>query len=89
MTERQHQVLTFIRQHIEQHGFSPSFDEIAEATDTKSRGSVFIVVQQLVRDGHLVKDAGGRSRNLRLPGINLVAVPTADLQKELERRDVE
>lgn len=85
MTERQRQCLDYIRRHIEETGIAPSYPEIARELGIKSRSAVFETVQALVRDG-CVEKTGSGSRNLRLPGVDLSAVPVEVLRAELERR---
>ena len=85
MTELQLRFLTYIRDHIGTHGIAPSYADMQRDLGASSRGHAHTVVQRLIDTGHLVRAKGGR-RNLRLPGIDLSAVPTPALTKELERR---
>ncbi len=77
--------LRFIQARIDQTGVAPSYPEMAEHLGVKSRSGVHAMVDRLVREGHLLKTGAG-SRNLRLPGVCLAAVPTEALRAELERR---
>jgi SOS-response transcriptional repressor LexA len=86
MTELQLQAFEFIRDRIVQTGVAPTYPEIARATGSKSRSGAHAMVNILVRLGLLEKTGAG-SRNLKLPGINLVAVPTPALVSELDRRN--
>jgi SOS-response transcriptional repressor LexA len=65
MTPLQHRCLDMISSYITEKGYSPSYDEIAEALST-SKSRVFEVVAALVEQGHLVRTAD-KQRNLRLP----------------------
>ena len=86
MTDREYRVLYFVRRYIEAKGIAPTYPEIAEALGNKSRGTAHGIVTSLVCAG-LLERTGGGSRNLKLPGVSLVSVPTAALQAELERRN--
>lgn len=65
LTSQQHNVLSFIREYLQQQGHAPTLDEIGEAVGVRSRGSVHRLVQALVDKGQLRRDASGW-RSLRL-----------------------
>jgi repressor LexA len=65
LTPQQHNVLSFIREYLQQQGHAPTLDEIGEAVGVRSRGSVHRLVQALVDKGQLRRDASGW-RSLRL-----------------------
>ena len=50
-------VLIFIASYIEEHGYAPSYAEIAEGVGLKSKSSVHGHVKQLMEDGVLETDA--------------------------------
>lgn len=53
MTRRQSAIVAYIAQHWQEHGYSPTLREIAEATGYSHRVSVTLAA--LVRDGVLVR----------------------------------
>ncbi|WP_424813767.1 transcriptional repressor LexA [Roseococcus sp. YIM B11640] len=70
LTRKQHELLMFINQHLEQTGFSPSFDEMKAALDLKSKSGIHRLITALEDRGFLRRRAH-RARALevvRLPG---------------------
>jgi len=65
MTERQKQVLEFIQAYILLKGFAPSYNNIAQGLDLKSRSNIHRIVHELRRLGHLKITAHER-RSLRV-----------------------
>lgn len=61
MTPGQMKVYNFIRSHIAEHGYSPSYQVIADAMGFKNRSQAYHYVLKLVDHGLLRKDgsAGG------------------------------
>lgn len=53
LTLKQLKVLQSIRDYIEQHGCSPSLDELAKAAGLKSRGNIHRYLAQLKKRGHI------------------------------------
>ena len=53
MTDRQREVLTFIRGHLRTHGMPPTFDQIADGIGVSNKSTAHSHVMALVRDGHL------------------------------------
>jgi len=53
LTKKQHQLLTFIDQHISEKGISPSFDEMKEALDLKSKSGIHRLISALEERGFL------------------------------------
>lgn len=53
MTPRQRQCLDFISSFWDEHDYAPSFGEIAEALDAKSRSSVTPLVSKLEGRGYI------------------------------------
>ncbi|MCA1962028.1 MAG: transcriptional repressor LexA [Desulfomonile sp.] len=66
LTKKQKQVLDFIVAFIGDHGFAPSYDEIASGVGLSSASTVHAHVENLVRKGHLIKKWGA-NRSLDLP----------------------
>lgn len=61
LTERQQQVLDFIRRYIGEHGFAPSYEEIRQAMGVASLNAVYDMLAALERKGAIERVAG-RSR---------------------------
>lgn len=53
MTDRQREVLTFIRGYLHQHGYPPTLIEIARGVGLTHRSTAHRHCQILVRRGHL------------------------------------
>lgn len=66
-TPRQQAILNFIRKHVEQRGFSPSYREIGEMFDISSPNGVACHLRALRRKG-LLESVEGLSRTLRPAG---------------------
>ena len=65
MTPRQKQCLDFIKKFWKENGYSPSFEEIAEGMDLKSKSNVHSLVNGLVARGYVEKQ-NYLSRSLRV-----------------------
>ena len=65
ITRRQHEVLTFIRQFVEERGYSPSFEEIGDGLGLSSLATVHKHVSNLEQKG-LLKRGYNRSRSIDL-----------------------
>jgi repressor LexA len=69
LTKKQHQLLTFVHEHLNQHGVSPSFDEMKEALDLKSKSGIHRLITALEERG-FIRRLAHRARAieiLRLP----------------------
>lgn len=64
-TERQQEVLNFIREFIEKHGFSPSTREIQEFFDFSSQNSAMNHINALAAKGYISR-IPGCSRTIRV-----------------------
>jgi len=53
LTRKQHELLTFINRHLEQHGISPSFDEMKEALNLRSKSGIHRLITALEERGFL------------------------------------
>lgn len=69
LTKRQKQVLDFLHTFIRRHGYSPSFEEIAEALDLNSLATVHKHILTLERKG-FIRRGYNQSRS-----IDIVALP--------------
>jgi repressor LexA len=65
LTRRQHEVYDFIRKFVEQHQYSPSFEEIAAGLKLNSLATVHKHISNLERKGLLKRDYN-RSRSIDL-----------------------
>ncbi|MFC0410392.1 transcriptional repressor LexA [Roseomonas elaeocarpi] len=78
LTRKQHELLVFIDQHLRQTGFSPSFEEMKEALNLRSKSGIHRLITALEERGFLRRRAH-RARALevvRLPE-NVGKTPTA------------
>lgn len=70
LTLRQQRILRFIRNWVQEHGYSPSIREIGRAVGLTSPSSVEHQLSALESKGHLRREAGcPRTVEVRLPGI--------------------
>ena len=70
-TKKQRELLTFIEDFINQHGYSPSYREIMVGLNYTSVATVALHVNSLIKRGHLRKREG-KARSLE------VSVPTQE-----------
>lgn len=79
LTRRQYEVLAFVRQFIQEQGFSPSYEEIANGLQISSLATVHKHLLSLEEKG-LIRRAYNRSRSIDLvgpaPGPAAPATPT-------------
>ena len=69
LTKKQHELLLYINRHLTEHGVSPSFDEMKEALNLKSKSGIHRLITGLEERGFL-KRLAHRARALevtRLP----------------------
>src|ERR1700733_5866136 len=70
LTRKQHQLLTFIDRHLRTTGFSPSFEEMKDALNLRSKSGIHRLISALEERGFLQR-RHHRARALevvRLPG---------------------
>jgi repressor LexA len=82
LTKRQKQVLDFLVQFMDRHGYSPSFEEIARALRLASLATVHKHLTTLEQKGY-IRRGHNRSRS-----IEIVDLPRP-VREEIERRSVE
>ena len=68
VTQKQAELLKFIKKYWEKRGYGPSFAEMLEATGHKSKGGLHRRLQSLCIQGFLVRTGLGSSRNY-MPSI--------------------
>jgi len=88
MTPEMRRTLTVIQEYHAAHGVSPTFQELMEALELKSKAPVHRRVQALVERGHLVK-LPGRDRAYAPVSAapDLSSVPVDALRAELAKRE--
>lgn len=85
MTPRQHQLLRFIHSYVTRYGISPSFDEMRDALNLKSKSGIHRLISALEERGY-IRRLPHRARAIEL----LRAPPTAvEVAKAEEVRAVE
>jgi SOS-response transcriptional repressor LexA len=75
-TKKQRELLTFIEQFINQHGYSPSYREIMAGLNYTSVATVALHVNNLISRGHL------RKRDHSARSLEVVKGGTADQEVE-------
>ena len=65
LTPKQNKTLNFIGAYIDQHGYSPTFAEIAESIGVASRGRAHLIVGSLIERGALAT-LPGKTRALQI-----------------------
>ena len=73
MTKRQKEILDFLRQFVDEHGYSPSYEEICQAFGFASLATVHEHVSNLARKGYIRK-AFRESRSIVFPDQKPAAV---------------
>ena len=69
LTDSQRKTLEFIRQFVDNHGYAPKLQEIADGIGIQSRGVAHRYVQALINAGYLENESG-RHRGLSLVGAD-------------------
>ncbi len=79
LTRKQHELLSFIHDRLGETGVSPSFEEMKEALDLKSKSGVHRLISAL-EERHFIRRLPNRARALeilRLPDAIKAAAPAA------------
>lgn len=66
LTERDREVLDFIKSYIAKYGYAPSYNEIGEGVKLYSKSSVCSHVQKLLDLGEIETDHPGSPRAIRV-----------------------
>jgi repressor LexA len=65
LTRKQHELLVYINRHLEQHGISPSFDEMKEALSLRSKSGIHRLITALEERG-FIRRMAHRARALEV-----------------------
>ena len=76
LTAKQHELLLFINERLKASGISPSFDEMREALDLKSKSGVHRLISALEERG-FIRRLPNRARALEVVKLPDTAAPTA------------
>src|SRR5947209_16606146 len=71
LTRKQHELLIFIDRHLKATGFSPSFEEMKEALQLRSKSGIHRLISALEERGFL------RRRHHRARALEVVRLPEA------------
>ena len=77
LTAKQHQLLTFIQTKLESSGISPSFEEMKDALDLRSKSGVHRLISALEERG-FIRRLPNRARALEVTRLADGVLPTAD-----------
>ncbi len=77
LTRKQHELLTFIDKHLKATGFSPSFEEMKEALQLRSKSGIHRLISALEERGFL------RRRHHRARALEVVRLPN-EAMREIE-----
>ena len=92
LTRKQHELLTYIHQHLSENGVSPSFEEMKEALDLKSKSGVHRLISALEERG-FIRRLPNRARALevmRMPDVKagIASRPSAPVTPPQAANDV-
>ena len=79
LTRKQHELLTFIDRHLKATGFSPSFEEMKEALQLRSKSGIHRLISALEERGFL------RRRHHRARALEVVRLPNEPMRMEAAR----
>lgn len=80
---KEREVLEFLAQFQNQHGFSPTLTEIAKATGHRSNSTVHALIRALVDKGYVQK-VQGNARVLKIIDANVTATMGTGIQPSVE-----
>ena len=81
LTRKQHELLTFIDGHLKSTGFSPSFEEMKEALQLRSKSGIHRLISALEERGFL------RRRHHRARALEVMRLPNDDA-RDIRGRDI-
>ena len=86
LTRKQHELLVYINERLAQDGVSPSFEEMKEALDLKSKSGVHRLISALEERG-FIRRLPNRARALevlRMPETKTAGAATAVTTREVK-----
>lgn len=84
LTKKQSEVLDFIRDHLEENGYAPSYREIADHFGLSSPATVHGHIQALIEKRYLMSGADGEARSLEPVDVHgSFQPPTSNFQLPL------
>lgn len=87
MTERQAEILTAIREHVDTRGFSPTLRELCAATGVSSVSVIDHHLRKMANAGHIIRRPD-ISRGLTLPDVAAVRVGDEIEATDLDGRPI-
>ena len=85
LTAKQHELLHFIQQRLDASGISPSFEEMKEALDLKSKSGVHRLISALEERG-FIRRLPNRARALEVSGDSMIEAGILDGDYALVRK---
>ena len=79
LTRKQHELITFIQTRLEESGISPSFEEMKEALDLKSKSGVHRLISALEERG-FIRRLPNRAR-----ALEVIKTPEGSVAKSASR----
>jgi repressor LexA len=80
LTRKQYELLVYIDRHLKQTGFSPSFEEMKEALNLKSKSGIHRLISALEERGYLAR------RHHRARALDVLRLPDNMQPREAEAR---
>ena len=85
-TKKQKQLLTYVEEFINAHGYSPSYREIMQGLNYTSVATISLHINSLISRGHLGKrNRSARSLYLVKPNLKISGVKTNQIKPEEEK----
>ena len=85
-TKKQKQLLTYVEEFINAHGYSPSYREIMQGLNYTSVATISLHINSLISRGHLGKrNRSARSLYLVKPNLKVNGVKTNQIKPEEEK----
>ena len=85
LTAKQHELLRFIQRKLEETGISPSFEEMKDALDLKSKSGVHRLISALEERG-FIRRLPNRARALEVSGDSMIEAGILDGDYALVKR---
>src|SRR5277367_6239181 len=77
LTRKQYELLVYIDRHLKQTGFSPSFEEMKDALNLKSKSGIHRLISALEERGYLAR------RHHRARALDILRLPDNMQPKEV------